>query len=159
MRQTTYLAGALHDFWCFREKVLTPGRGCGILGVADIRRCGGMADTGDLKSPGSDTVPVRVRSPAPYRVFLTNLRVGWGHSISFCLHLCLFDMYEQEPSCSFLLCLLAGFTVTKTWFCRTVHSPCYTEPPTVRLFAWKCFHPSSSFEASYFYCPIRHYIF
>ena len=26
---------------------------------------GGMADTGDLKSPGSDTVPVRVRSPAP----------------------------------------------------------------------------------------------
>jgi hypothetical protein len=24
-----------------------------------------MADTGDLKSPGSDTVPVRVRSPAP----------------------------------------------------------------------------------------------
>ena len=45
--------------------MLTPGRGCGILGVADIRRCGGMADTGDLKSPGSDTVPVRVRSPAP----------------------------------------------------------------------------------------------
>ena len=65
MRQTAYLAGALHNFWCFREKVLTPGRGCGILGVADIRRCGGMADTGDLKSPGSDTVPVRVRSPAP----------------------------------------------------------------------------------------------
>ena len=65
MRQTAYLAGALHDFWCFREKVLTPGQGCGILGVADIRRCGGMADTGDLKSPGSDTVPVRVRSPAP----------------------------------------------------------------------------------------------
>ena len=28
-------------------------------------RCGGMVDTGDLKSPGSDTVPVRVRSPAP----------------------------------------------------------------------------------------------
>ena len=24
-----------------------------------------MVDTGDLKSPGSDTVPVRVRSPAP----------------------------------------------------------------------------------------------
>ena len=44
---------------------MTPGRGCGILSVADIRRCGGMADTGDLKSPGSDTVPVRVRSPAP----------------------------------------------------------------------------------------------
>ena len=65
MRQTAYLAGALHNFWRFREKVLTPGRGCGILGVADIRRCGGMADTGDLKSPGSDTVPVRVRSPAP----------------------------------------------------------------------------------------------
>ena len=28
-------------------------------------RCGGMVDTGDLKSPGSNTVPVRVRSPAP----------------------------------------------------------------------------------------------
>ena len=25
-----------------------------------------MVDTGDLKSPGSDTVPVRVRSPAPH---------------------------------------------------------------------------------------------
>ena len=25
-----------------------------------------MVDTGDLKSPGSDTVPVRVRSPAPF---------------------------------------------------------------------------------------------
>ena len=24
-----------------------------------------MVDTGDLKSPGSNTVPVRVRSPAP----------------------------------------------------------------------------------------------
>lgn len=24
-----------------------------------------LVDTGDLKSPGSDTVPVRVRSPAP----------------------------------------------------------------------------------------------
>ena len=37
-------------------------------------------------------------SPAtgPYRVFITNLRVGCGHPISFCLHLCLFDMYEQE---------------------------------------------------------------
>ena len=65
MRQTAYLAGAFQDFRCFRKKVLTPGRGCGILSVADIRRCGGMADTGDLKSPGSDTVPVRVRSPAP----------------------------------------------------------------------------------------------
>ena len=30
-----------------------------------IRRCGGMVDTGDLKSPGSNAVPVRVRSPAP----------------------------------------------------------------------------------------------
>ena len=44
---------------------MTPWQRCGILSVADIRRCGGMADTGDLKSPGSDTVPVRVRSPAP----------------------------------------------------------------------------------------------
>ena len=26
-----------------------------------------MVDTGDLKSPGSNTVPVRVRSPAPKR--------------------------------------------------------------------------------------------
>ena len=26
-----------------------------------------LVDTGDLKSPGSDTVPVRVRSPAPKR--------------------------------------------------------------------------------------------
>ena len=25
-----------------------------------------LVDTGDLKSPGSDTVPVRVRSPAPH---------------------------------------------------------------------------------------------
>ena len=38
---------------------------CGNLLLALIRRCGGMVDTGDLKSPGSDTVPVRVRSPAP----------------------------------------------------------------------------------------------
>ena len=33
--------------------------------LADIRRCGGMVDTGDLKSLGSNAVPVRVRSPAP----------------------------------------------------------------------------------------------
>ena len=38
---------------------------CGNLLLALIRRCGGMVDTGDLKSPGSNTVPVRVRSPAP----------------------------------------------------------------------------------------------
>ncbi len=35
------------------------------LFLSMIRRCGGMVDTGDLKSPGSNTVPVRVRSPAP----------------------------------------------------------------------------------------------
>ena len=38
---------------------------------------------------------------APYRVFLTNLRVGCGHSISFCLHFVPSCMYEQELSCSF----------------------------------------------------------
>lgn len=32
----------------------------------------------------------------PYRVFITNLRVGCGHSISFCLHLCLFDQRIQH---------------------------------------------------------------
>ncbi len=65
MERAAYLAGAFQDFRCFRKKVLTPWQRCGILSVADIRRCGGMADTGDLKSPGSNTVPVRVRSPAP----------------------------------------------------------------------------------------------
>ena len=35
--------------------------------LGQIRRGGGMVDTGDLKSPGSNTVPVRVRSPAPAR--------------------------------------------------------------------------------------------
>ena len=39
----------------------------------------------------------------PYRVFLTNLRVGWGRSISFWPFVPL-RMYEQELSCSFLLC-------------------------------------------------------
>ena len=29
-----------------------------------------LVDTGDLKSPGSDTVPVRVRSPAPSRLLI-----------------------------------------------------------------------------------------
>ena len=38
---------------------------CAIIILADSCRCGGMVDTGDLKSPGSDTVPVRVRSLAP----------------------------------------------------------------------------------------------
>ena len=49
----------------YHRRVLTVGHKCGILILALIRRCGGMVDTGDLKSPGSDTVPVRVRSPAP----------------------------------------------------------------------------------------------
>ena len=47
------------------EKGLTEWGKYGILILANIRRCGGMVDTGDLKSPGSNTVPVRVRSPAP----------------------------------------------------------------------------------------------
>ena len=46
---------------------LTAGAECDILTIADSCRCGGMVDTGDLKSPGSDTVPVRVRSPAPQK--------------------------------------------------------------------------------------------
>ena len=41
---------------------------CGILILASIRRCGGMVDTGDLKSPAGNSVPVRVRSPAPIPV-------------------------------------------------------------------------------------------
>ena len=49
----------------YHRRVLTVGHKCGILMLALIRRCGGMVDTGDLKSPGSNTVPVRVRSPAP----------------------------------------------------------------------------------------------
>ena len=49
----------------YHRRVLTVGHKCGILILALIRRCGGMVDTGDLKSPGSNTVPVRVRSPAP----------------------------------------------------------------------------------------------
>jgi hypothetical protein len=52
------------------EKGLTEWRKYGILILASIRRCGGMVDTGDLKSPGSNTVPVRVRSPAPIPVKL-----------------------------------------------------------------------------------------
>ena len=43
---------------------LTNCRSDGKL-LRQIRRGGGMVDTGDLKSPGSNTVPVRVRSPAP----------------------------------------------------------------------------------------------
>ena len=48
-------------------------------------------------------VQVQVLSPAPYRVFLTSLRVGWGHSIFFAYFapLC---MYELRLYCSFLLC-------------------------------------------------------
>ena len=37
----------------------------------------------------------------PYRVFITNLRVGCGHSISFCLHFASSCMYEQGLTCSF----------------------------------------------------------
>ena len=33
--------------------------------LESTRRCGGTVDTGDLKSPGSNPVPVRVRPPAP----------------------------------------------------------------------------------------------
>ena len=54
-----------------------------------------LVDEVDSKSTAGDSVPVRVRSPAPYRVFITNLRVGCGHSISFCLFVPL-RMYEQE---------------------------------------------------------------
>ena len=52
----------------FEKRGLTEGQKCGILILANLRRCGGMVDTGDLKSPGSNTVPVRVRSPAPFPV-------------------------------------------------------------------------------------------
>ena len=52
----------------FLKKGLTQGQNYGILSLANLRRCGGMVDTGDLKSPGSNTVPVRVRSPAPFPV-------------------------------------------------------------------------------------------
>ena len=44
---------------------------------------------------------VQVLPPQPYRVFITNLRVGCGHSISFCLHFVSSCMYEQGLSCSF----------------------------------------------------------
>ena len=52
-------------FQNFFPKQLTNGGTYGILILANIRRCGGMVDTGDLKSLGSNAVPVRVRSPAP----------------------------------------------------------------------------------------------
>ena len=52
-----------------------------------------LVDVVDSKSTAGDSVPVRVRSPAPYRVFLTNLRVGWGHSISFCLFVSLWYIW------------------------------------------------------------------
>ena len=42
---------------------LTPFFPSGTLSMP--RRCGGMVDTRDLKSLGSNPVPVRVRSPAP----------------------------------------------------------------------------------------------
>ena len=35
-----------------------------------------LVDTGDLKSPGSDTVPVRVRSPAPQNRISRGRAVG-----------------------------------------------------------------------------------
>ena len=35
-----------------------------------------LVDVVDSKSTAGDSVPVRVRPPAPYRVFITNLRVG-----------------------------------------------------------------------------------
>lgn len=57
-----------HFFKNFFIFSLTHGSICDRLDRADIRRCGGMVDTGDLKSPGSNTVPVRVRSPAPFLV-------------------------------------------------------------------------------------------
>ena len=67
--QHTTAAGPAQE--CERRRILFEKTGltipdrCGILTLANLRRCGGMVDTGDLKSPGSDTVPVRVRSPAP----------------------------------------------------------------------------------------------
>ena len=62
-----------------------------------------LADALDSGSSRGNSVQVQLLLSAPYRVFLTNLRVGWGHSISFCLFVPL-CMYEQELSCSFLLC-------------------------------------------------------
>ena len=59
-----------------------------------------LADAPDLGS-GALGVQVRLLLSAPYRVFITNLRVGCGHSISFCLHFVPSCMYEQELSCSF----------------------------------------------------------
>lgn len=56
------------NFLLFPDSFLTGARDCGILIIADSCRCGGMVDTGDLKSPGSNTVPVRVRSPAPRKI-------------------------------------------------------------------------------------------
>ena len=38
-------------------------------------RCDGMVDVVDSKSTAGDSVPVRVRPPAPYRVFITDLTV------------------------------------------------------------------------------------
>ena len=49
------------------------------------------ADTRDLKSLGSNTVPVQVRSAAPYRVFITDLNIPCEHSISFCFIMLLVD--------------------------------------------------------------------
>ena len=46
--------------------------------VLEPCRCGGTVDTGDLKSPGSDPVPVRVRPPAPRQKKPTALRFRRG---------------------------------------------------------------------------------
>ena len=54
-----------------------------------------LADALDSGSNGRKAVQVQVLLPAPYRVFITNLRVGCGHSISFCLHFASSCMYEQ----------------------------------------------------------------